>query len=65
MLDDGIDVFITADKNLQHQQNFKKYKIAVVLLNVKALSLDHLLSLIPKLKNALKQILKFGVTVIE
>lgn len=65
MLNDGIEVFITADKNLQHQQNLQKYKFAVVLLSVKSLSLDHLLPLIPKLKDALKKQLKFGVMVIE
>jgi hypothetical protein len=30
--DGRFDAFITTDKNLRHQQNFAKYKLAVVLL---------------------------------
>ncbi len=33
MLQDGIDVLLTFDKNLQHQQNFSKYPIVVIVLN--------------------------------
>ena len=54
MLENGFEIFITSDKNLQHQQNFLKYKITVILLSVKSLSLDSFLPLIPKLKSILK-----------
>ena len=30
--DGEFDVFVTTDKNLPHQQNLKKYKLAVILL---------------------------------
>ena len=33
MLDNGFDALITFDKNLQHQQNFRKYTIAVFVLS--------------------------------
>ena len=33
MLDDRFDALLTFDKNLQHQQNFTKYTLAVFVLN--------------------------------
>lgn len=33
MLADGFDALLTFDKNLQHQQNFSKYTIAVFVIS--------------------------------
>ncbi|RYZ49422.1 MAG: hypothetical protein EOP49_16305 [Sphingobacteriales bacterium] len=33
MIEDGFDALLTFDKNLQHQQNFQKYTIAVFVLS--------------------------------
>jgi hypothetical protein len=33
MLADGFDALLTFDKNLQYQQNFKKYTLAVFVLS--------------------------------
>lgn len=33
MLANGFDALLTFDKNLQHQQNFKKYTLTVFVLN--------------------------------
>ncbi len=35
MLSHGFNVFLTFDKNLQHQQNFSKYTITVFILNAR------------------------------
>ena len=35
MIGDGFDVMLTFDKNLQYQQNFKKYPITVLVLHAK------------------------------
>lgn len=32
MIENGFNVLLTFDKNLQHQQNFSKYKLPVLLL---------------------------------
>lgn len=32
----GFEVLITSDKNLIHQQNLDKFKVSVLLLNIKA-----------------------------
>ncbi|MBK6731103.1 MAG: DUF5615 family PIN-like protein [Bacteroidetes bacterium] len=35
MIQGGFDVFLTFDRNLQYQQNFKKYSIPVFVLSSK------------------------------
>lgn len=35
LLENNFDALITFDKNLQHQQNFKKYPITVIVLNAR------------------------------
>ena len=45
---DEFDVFITADKNLQYQQNLRGYKIAIVVLVAQANRLANLRPLVPK-----------------
>ena len=32
MLNEGFDALLTFDKNMEHQQNFSKYPIAVIVL---------------------------------
>ena len=34
MLDEGFDFLLTADKNLQNQQNLKKYPIRLIVLRI-------------------------------
>ena len=65
LLSKGFNALITADKNLQNQQNFKKYKIPVLVLNVKLLTYDHLNRLIPRLLKALSSELANGPTIIS
>ena len=42
------DVFVTADQNLQHQQNVRGYNIAIVVLLADANRFENLKPLIPK-----------------
>ena len=49
----GLDVFITADQNTQYQQNLKGRRIAIIVLALPALRMDHILSLMDKLHAAL------------
>jgi len=62
MIKEGFNVFITADKNLQHQQNFMKYSIPVIILNVHRITYDHLKPLLPKLRKCLDSNLPNGPT---
>lgn len=47
LIQNEFDVFLTGDKNLQHQQNFKKYTIPVFLLNAFFITYPELKPLIP------------------
>ncbi|MEM9674829.1 MAG: hypothetical protein AAF992_19705 [Bacteroidota bacterium] len=65
MLDDQFEVLVTADKNLQHQQNFNQYPIPVVVLHTYRITYEYLSPLIPKLNELLKTDLPNGATVIK
>ena len=64
MLEAKVDVFLTADKNLQHQQNFRKYPIPVLVINVFRLNYNQIKLLIPQMKKLLKSSLPIGPTVV-
>lgn len=51
-----VDVFITADQNLQHQQNLRNLPIAVVVLTAKTNRIQDLRPLIPRLLEQLKKL---------
>ena len=65
MISNGFEALITADKNLQNQQNFKKYPIPVLTLNVKLLTYQHMLKLLPKLREQLLEPLPNGPIIIS
>jgi hypothetical protein len=46
----GFDCFITLDKNLQHQQNLKRFSIFIVILDVPDSRYQTIQPLIPKIK---------------
>ena len=50
------DVLVTADKNLQHQQNIRAFDIGIVVVAARDTRLPHLRSLIPQLRSAIADI---------
>ena len=60
MIKDDFDVLLTFDKNLQHQQNFKKYPIAVIILNAEDNAYITLKPLVPRIHELLNDDLKIG-----
>ena len=54
----GFEVFVTIDKNLQHQQNLKKYDLIVVVLNAVRNELEYLKPLLPEVLERLKDLKK-------
>ena len=54
MISHGFDVLLTFDKNLQHQQNFSKYTVAVVTLNAPNNTLATLKRIVPMVKDYLR-----------
>lgn len=47
------DVFITVDKNMQHQQNLSKYQLATVVLLAQSNQIESLQPLLPSLLQTL------------
>lgn len=64
MLENSFDALITFDKNLQHQQNFEKYPIAVIVLTAESNQYKYLQPLIEKVKVTIST-LKIGVSIVE
>ena len=60
LIEDKFDALITFDRNLQHQQNFSRYSIAVIVLNATDNRYQTLKRVIPKVKELLRQTLKPG-----
>lgn len=65
MLDDQFEVLVTADKNLQHQQNFDEYPIPVIVLHTYRITYEFLKPLIPKLHELLNTDLPNGATIVK
>jgi hypothetical protein len=65
MLADQFDGFITADKNLKHQQNFEEYPIPVIVLSAYRITYEYFKPLVPKLKEVLRADLPNGPTIIK
>ena len=55
LVDNSFDALLTFDKNLQHQQNFSKYTIAVFVLTAKINQYMKLKKLTPKVKEYLRK----------
>ena len=53
LIENNFDALLTFDKNLQHQQNFEKYTIAVFVLSAKINSYEELTILTPRVKEYL------------
>jgi predicted nuclease of predicted toxin-antitoxin system len=66
MVVDNFNVLLTFDKNLQHQQNFLKYPIAVFVLTAFNNTYDELSPLTPQINQILETgIVMPGVTIIS
>ena len=61
----GFDILMTSDKNLQHQQNFNKLNIALIVFNVRLLKWQFIEPLIPKAKEVIPLIEKGKIYVVE
>jgi hypothetical protein len=60
LIENKFDGIITFDKNLRHQQNFRKYPIAVFVMNARINQYDVLTKLSPKIMKLLKEPLPKG-----
>jgi hypothetical protein len=60
MKENSFDALLTFDKNLQYQQNFNKYTLAVIVLNAPDNSYETLKQLVDQVKIILANDLKNG-----
>ncbi len=65
LVENNFDALLTFDKNLQYQQNFTKYTIAVIVLNAPDNSYATLKGCVQQVKDVLKTALKPGATEIK
>ena len=65
MLTEGFEALVTADKNLQHQQNFNRYPIPVLVLHTYRITYEDFKPLVPKLLELLKTDLPNGATIVK
>jgi len=56
LAESGFDVFLTNDRNLEHQQNLKSFDLALVVLVAGTNDIDDLRPLMPSVNDALKTI---------
>lgn len=61
----GFSVLLTFDKNMQHQQNFAKYPITVLVLSALKAQFRYVKPLIPAIISKLSGPLSSGVTIIK
>lgn len=59
------DVFITADKNLPYQQNFRDFVLRVVVLDAMSTRPDHLLPLIIQISGLLQSLALSSITLVN
>jgi hypothetical protein len=52
----SVDVLITVDRNIQHQQNISSLQIAVIILAARGITYVHLKPLVPEVETVLKTI---------
>jgi len=60
MLEEEFDVLFTFDKNMQHQQNFEKYPITVLVMNAEDNAYITLKVLVPQIREILSKELPKG-----
>ena len=59
------DVLLTADKNLQHQQNLARFNIGVVVIAAVDARLPHLRQLLPQLRSAIVDVTPGSLIVVR
>ena len=65
MLAEAFHVLLTVDKNLAYQQNFDKYPIAVVVIDMRDNSYESLMNFLTQIKEILSNTLPSGLTILS
>ena len=65
LIKEKFDCFITADKNLEFQQNFTLYPIPVLVIKVKRITYQNIKTIVPEILKLLDEGLKPGINLIK
>ena len=61
----GLEILLSSDKNMSHQQNLEKYGISLVVLNAPDNRYTTLLEYLPQLEKQLAIGVEIGLTIID
>lgn len=64
-IENGFDVFITTDKNLEYQQNIKAMEISFIVLDILLLKWSYIEPLIPQILELLPDVEKGNVYIVS
>ena len=64
-VEQGFDILLTIDKNLQYQQNLKKYLLTIVVLDSISSKVEELVKLLPAFKSQIEQFEKHKAYLIQ
>ena len=64
-VENGFDILLTIDKNLQHQQNLDKYPLTIVVLNTFTSKIEELVTFLPSFKTQVEYMEKHKVYLID
>ena len=60
-----IQILLSLDKNMSHQQNLEKHKISLIVFDAKDSRYNTLFEFIPKLEKLLKKQIEFGLILLK
>ena len=64
-VENGFDILLTIDKNLQHQQNLDKYPITIVILNSLTSKVEELIEFLPLFEIQVSTYQKYAAYIIN
>lgn len=64
-VENGFDILLTIDKNLQHQQNLDKYPITILILNSLTSKVEELIEFLPLFKIQVSTYQKYAAYIIN
>ena len=65
MIKEKFDCLVTADKNMEFQQNFSNYPIPVIVLKIKRITYPNIKAIVPELLKLLSSDLVPGISFVE
>ncbi len=65
LIEENIDCFITADKNIEFQQNFAKYPIPVIVIKVRRITYPNIKTIVPEILKLLEEGVQPGINTVQ